>query len=188
MSLLTKDMHKSDIEKFLEGKGDFVKIDYLTRYIKIMPPIEMRKFAYLKLAEIYMGKEMYVDAAMAFKNAGVNSVSFKEKQENFLDEARAYISGGKFDDADKALRRAMDEGNQKEKEDLYKGILNCYKTEAEKLEKMGKHGSLVKLYEKMLRLKFSDAEHAGVKENLLKLYEKLGKVKEYKILRDVGRI
>ena len=188
MSLLTKDMHKSDIEKFLEGKGDFVKIDYLTRYIKIMPPIEMRKFAYLKLAEIYIGKEMYVDAAMAFKNAAVNSVSFKEKQESFLDEARAYISAGKFDDADKALRRGMDEGNAREKEVLYKDILENYKKEAEKLEKLGKHGSLVKLYEKMLRLKFSDAEHADIKEKLLKLYDKLGKIKEAKILKEIGRV
>ena len=51
--MLEKGMHKQDIDLVLEGKGDFIKIDYLNRYLKKMPPLEMRKYAYLKLAEIY---------------------------------------------------------------------------------------------------------------------------------------
>ena len=186
--MLTKNMHKKEVEDFLEGKGDFVKIDHLTRYIKLMPPIEMRKFSYLKLAEVYLGKEMYVDAALAFKNAAVNSVSFREKRENFSNEAKAYVSAGKFEEGDKALRRAMDEGNKKEKEEAYSGILESYRREAEKLEKTNKPGSLTKIYEKMMRMKFSDSEKEEIKEKLLSLYEKLGKIKEYKILKELGKI
>lgn len=182
-------MHKQDVETFLHGKGDFVKMDYLNRYLKTMPPIEMRKFAYLKLAEVYLGKEMYIDAAGAFKNAAVNSVSFKEKQENFLKEGKAYISAGKFDSSDKAISRAMDEGNKKEKEDIYSDVLTYYRKEAEKLAKEpNKQNRLAGLYEKMLRLKFMDSEKDEFKEKLLALYERLGKVKEYKILKDLGRV
>ena len=187
--MLTKDMHKDEVESFLKGKGDFVKIDYLTRYIKTMPPIEMGKFAYLNLADIYIGKEMYVDAAGAFKNAAVNSVSFREKQENFLKEAKSFISGGKFDESDKALRRAMDEASKNEKEEIYSQILEFYKKEAENLEKaVNKQGRLASLYEKMMRLKFQGNEKDKIKEKLLKVYEKLGKIKEYKILKDIGRV
>lgn len=183
--MLTKDMHKQDIDNFLEGKGDFVKIDHLTRYIKFMPPIEMRKYAYLKLAEVFTKKEMFVDAAGAFRNAAVNSVAFREKQENYLNEAKAYISGGKFDESDKALKRAMDEGNQKEKDRLYSEILEYYRNEVKNLKARGKHGHIVKVYEKMIRMKFPEGEKEEIKGELLNLYEKLGKVKEYKTLRGI---
>src|SRR3989344_2255707 len=168
--MLTKEMHKQDVEAFLQGKGDFVKIDYLNRYLKIMPPIEMRKYAYLKLAEIFLGKEMYVDAAGAFKNAAVNCVSFREKQENFLDECKAYISAGKFDNADKALHRAMDEGNKNEKEKIYSKILEFYGKEADKLKNsLNKQNRLANLYEKMMRMKLSELEREQIKEKLLKI-------------------
>ncbi len=186
MGRLTKDMHKPEIESALEGKGDFVKIDYLTRYLKLMPPIEMRKFAYLKLAQVYIEKGMFIDAAKSFRNAAVNSVSFREKQENFFEEARSYVQAGKFDESDKALRRAMDEANKNEKEIIYTKILEAYKEEALKLEKANKPGGLVSLYEKMLRMKFPEADHEEIKEKLLELYERLGKIKEAKILRDLG--
>jgi len=187
MSLLTKDMHKQDVEKFLEGKGDYIQVDHLERYLKLMPPIEMRKFAYLKLAQIYLNKEMYSSAAEAFKNAAVNSVIFREKQENFLNEAKAYISEGKIDESDKALKKAFDEGNQKEKEALYLEFIKFFKNEIEKREKQNKPGHLIKLYEKFLRLKVTDSEKEEVKEKLLKVYDQLGKVKEARILRESGK-
>jgi len=184
MSLLAKDVHKQDIEKFLEGKGDFVKIDHLERYLKLMPPIEMRKFAYLKLAEIYLGRNMFSSAAEAFKIAAVNSVTFREKQENFLQEAKAFVSDLKLDEADKALKRALDEGNNKEKESIYSEFIRYFNKEIEKQERQNKPGHLTKLYEKFLRLKVTDEEKENVKEKLVKIYDKLGKVKEARILRE----
>ncbi|OIO39991.1 hypothetical protein COT60_00780 [Candidatus Pacearchaeota archaeon CG09_land_8_20_14_0_10_30_9] len=188
MSLLTKDMHKQDVEKFLEGKGDFIRIDHLDRYLKLMPPVEMRKFAYIKLAEIYIAKEMYSSAAEAFKNAALNSVTFREKQENFLNEAKAYISSLKFEESDKALKRAFDEANPKEKDALYFEFIKYFKIEIEKMEKQGKPGHLLKLYEKFLRLKIEEPQKEEIKEKLLKTYEKLGKLKEYKLLKESGKI
>ncbi len=184
MSLLTKDMHKQDVEKFLEGKGDYIQIDHLTRYLKLMPPIEMRKFAYLKLSEIYLKKEMYSSAAEAFKNAAVNSVAFREKQENFLNEAKAYISDLKFDESDKALKKALDEANQREKEALYAEFLKFFRTEIEKREKQNQPGHLAKLYEKFLRLRIDEKEKEEVKVKLIAIYERLGKSKEARTLRE----
>ena len=39
-----------------------------------------------------------------------------------------------------------------------------------------------------MRLKFQGNEKDKIKEKLLKVYEKLGKIKEYKILKDIGRV
>lgn len=186
--MLTKDMHKPEIEAELEGKGDFVKIDYLNRYLKETPPIEMRKFAYLKLAEVYLEKDMFIDAANAFKNAAVNSITFREKQENYLREAKAFVSALKFDESDKALRKALNEANQKEKREIYEKLVEFYKKEIDKLEKNDKPGQLTKLYEKFLKLKVNDEDKEEVKEKLLNLYERLGKIKEARILRSTGKV
>ena len=37
--MLDKNMSKSEIEKELKGKGDFVQIDYLTRFLEKKPPL-----------------------------------------------------------------------------------------------------------------------------------------------------
>ena len=47
-----RNMSKSEIEKEIEGKGDFVQIDYLTKLLKEKLPIDIKKFICLRLAEI----------------------------------------------------------------------------------------------------------------------------------------
>lgn len=176
-------MRKKEVEDALEGKGDFVKIDYLMKYLKKTPPLEMRKFAYLKLAEIYLHKEMFIDAARMYRNIAVNSPIFREKKENYLKESKAYILAGKFENSDKSLRRAIDEGNSIEKKESYKTITDFYIQEGERLEKDNKPGQTMKLYEKLIRMKLNDEEKENIREKLLTLYEKLGKREEYNFLK-----
>lgn len=183
--MLTKGMRKKEIEEVLEGKGEFVKIDYLNRYLKLMPPIEMRKFAYLKLAQVYLNKGMFTEAAKMYKNISINSLIFREKRENYLRESKAYILAGKFEESDKALKRAMGEGNSREKTECHKTIIDFYKKEAEEMGKQKKPGSQMKIYEKLIRMRISDSEKEEVKEKLLKIYDKLGKRKEYNFLKSL---
>jgi tetratricopeptide (TPR) repeat protein len=181
--MLTKNMHKKDIEEILEGKGDFVQIDYLTKYLKDVAPAGMRGFASLKLAEIYFRKEMFIDAAQMFRNVAVNSVTFKDRQEYFLKEAKTYILAGKFEDSDKALKRALAEGNSREQEEIYGKILIFYKEIGERFIKELKREKASKIYEKLFRMKLNDIEREEIKQKLLDLYEKLGKRKEADFLR-----
>jgi len=183
--MLNKYMRKKEVEEVLEGKGDFVKIDYLMKYLKETPPLEMRKFAYLKLAEIYLYKEMFIDAARMYRNIAINSLTFREKKENYLKESKAYVLAGKFEESDKALRRTMDEGNVKEKKEAYKVLIDFYIKEGENLKKNKKPGQLTKLYEKLIRMKLEDSEKEEVKGKLLELYEKLGKREEYNSLKGI---
>lgn len=183
--MIHKNMHKNEIVEILEGKGDFVKIDYLNRYLKIMPPIEMRKFAYIQLAEIYLLKEMFADAANMYKNVAINSITFSEKQKNYIKESKAWILAGKFDESDRALKRAFSEANSKERESISKEIIEFYKKEAENLEKGIKHSQTIKIYEKMLKIRLSDQEKEEIKRKLLKLYEKMGRMQDYNFLKSL---
>lgn len=181
-------MRKNEIEDFLEGKGDYMQIDYLNRYLKEAPSLDMKKFAYLKLAQIYMNKGLFSDAANMFKNAAVNSVIFREKQENYVKEAKCYIKAGLFDNVSVALKNAFSEANESEKNKIFQELVDYYKKEGERLESINKSSQAVALFERLIRMKISSTDKFWVKEKLLGLYQKLGKTKEYNMLKSVGNI
>jgi tetratricopeptide (TPR) repeat protein len=181
--MLKKFMRKQEIEELLEGKGDYVKINYLENFLKLMPPIEMRKFAYLKLAEIYLDKKMFSTAAQMFRNAAINSVTFREKKENYLREAKLYLLAGNLDLSEKALKRALDEGNSKEKKETYSEFIDFFIQEAKRLNDQKKYGQAERFYEKLIRMKISEEQKKEIEKILLDLYEKLGKREEYNFLK-----
>ena len=176
--MLNKNMRNKEISGVLEKEGDFVKIDYLSRYLKENPPIEMRKFAYSKLAEIYSNKKMFSEVAKMYRNISINSLTFREKRENYLKESKAYILAKNFEASDKALKKAMAEGNSKEKEEIYEKIINFYENEGKKLENQKKPGATMKIYEILIRKKLSEEKYEEIRKKLLNLYDKLGKRKE----------
>ena len=180
-------MKKQEIEEALESKGEYIQINLLENYLKLMPPIEMRKFAYIKLAEIYKQKKMFSQEAEFCKKAALNSVTFKEKQKHYLSESKAHILAGKFDLSDKALKKAMDEANSKEKKELYQEIIEFYRKQIKELEAQNKKEKAEKLYEKLIRMKIPEKEKEELRLKLLDLYERLGKTEEIKLLKE-GKI
>ena len=183
--MLTKNSKKNEIDEFLEGKGDFVQIDHLNRFIKLFPPIGMRKYAYIKLARIYLNKAMFIDAAKMFNHAAVNSLTFKEKQENYIKEAKSYVRALKFESAIRAMKKAFSEASQKEKLSLYKDLVEYYKKVGLDLESSGKVGQAMMVYERLIRMNLDEEEKKETKEKLLSIYKKLGKVKEYDFLKSL---
>jgi tetratricopeptide (TPR) repeat protein len=171
-------MSRSEIERELNGKGDFVQIDYLTRFIAQKPPLHEKKFAFMKLIEIYEGKKMFNDIAKIYNNLVILAISPQEKIDSLIKETKAYIQGGQFDEADSVMRRVMDGVTIVRKADIYEDIKNFYKKQAEVYEKESKRNHAIKVYEKLLGMKITDAERNEAKAKLLGLYEKLGKFKE----------
>jgi len=180
--MLNKGMSRSEIERELKGKGDFVQIDYLTRFIDQKPPLHEKKFAFMKLIEIYEGKGMFNDVAKIYSNLAILAISQQEKIESLIKETKAYIQGGRFEEADAIMRRAMDEVTIIKKTDIYEDIKNFYKKQAEVYERESKRNHAIKVYEKMLGMKISDNERKEVKTKLLELYEKLGKFRESSVM------
>lgn len=176
--MLNKSMSRSEIERELKGKGDFVQIDYLTRFISQKPALHEKKYAFMKLIEIYQGKGMFNDIAQIYNNLIILSTSSQEKIDYLIKETKAYIQGGRFDEADSVMRRVMDEVTIVKKADIYEDIKNFYKIQAGAFEKEAKRNHAIKVYEKLLSMKINESERNEAKEKLLSLYEQLGKFRE----------
>jgi tetratricopeptide (TPR) repeat protein len=168
-------MSKSDIEKCLSSKGNFIKIDYLTKFLKGDIPMDVKKFAYLKLAETYESMRLFADAAQIFQNLSSLSLNINEKRRNFLQSAKFYILAGEFVKADELIRRAMSHANLSDKVIIYDDIKKFCKNVAQDYEKELKRNHASKIYEKILEMRISDSERKEIKERLNEIYEKLGK-------------
>jgi tetratricopeptide (TPR) repeat protein len=183
--MLTKDMKKADIEEILKDKGDFIQIDYLDRFIKDSPPIDMKRFAYEKLARIYLDRNMFENAALMFKNVAINSITFKEQQENYIKEAKCYIRAGRFDEVQNALKKAFAEANKKDRRKMYDEVVAYYKKTGEDYEKARLPGKSISLYEKLIRMKLTVEDKTYVRDRLIELYQKLGRTKDYNFLKSM---
>ena len=156
--MISRDMSKSEIDRELEGKGEYVQIDMLNRFLEDKPGILTKKYVYTKLAQIYQKKKMFRDVGKTYDSLGINSVAFTDKVKYFLLAAEFYIKDGAFGQADLSVKRAMQEANSYERGEIYHSIKQFYKNQAKEYE---------------ANLKFSKASQ---------IYEKLGKFKEYNIL------
>ena len=176
-------MVKSEIEGVLAGKGDFVQIDYLTRFLKEPLTMDMKKFVFLKLAVLYEKTSMLKEAAKNYNNAAMVSIAFSEKINHYIKEAELYIKADDFEKSDEAMKKARAQANSTEKDEIYFTIKEFYKRQAEAYEKNLKRANSARVYEKLLEMKISDSERKEIKEKLLEIYDKLGKTKEYIILK-----
>ena len=125
--MLNKNMTKREIDGELADKGDFVQIDYLTRFLNEPLTMDMKKFVFLKLAELYEKINMLEEAAKNHNSAALISIPFSEKIKHYIKEAELYIRTGDFEKADEARKKAMSEANSAEKGEIYFTIKDFYK-------------------------------------------------------------
>lgn len=171
-------MTKSEIEKEIAGKGTFVQIDHLTRFLKEPLTMEMKKFVYLKLAEIYEKTNMFREAAKMYDNMSNLSITFVEKIKHYMKSVEAYTKGGDMNGSEEAMRKAMSQANSVQREDIYQQTLRLYKNQAETFEKNMKRANAVPVYEKLLEMRIDELEKKEIREKLHALYENLGRRKE----------
>ncbi|MEM4325686.1 MAG: hypothetical protein QXU40_00065 [Candidatus Pacearchaeota archaeon] len=186
MEVLRPDMTKSEIEKELSKKGKYVQIDYLTRFLKQQSlNTDIKRFVFLKLAELYESVEMPIEAAKYYNRAAIISTSISDKINYFVREAEMYIKGSDFVKADDAVKKAIGEApTNSKRQEIYNNIKDFYKNKAEFYEKNMKRGQAARIYEKLLEMKISAEERDEFRRRLLHLYEKLGKIKEYSELKN----
>lgn len=182
--MLEPGMSKSQIEKEISQKGEFIQIDWLTRFLEeASPPRDVRRFVYEKLANLYEKKHMLRDAAQAYESMGMASIRYTDKIKYYIKEAEIWIKDGDFDKADKAMRRALHEANAVQKKEIYSEIKRLYFDQAKEYEKNLKRNHAVKIYEKLLHMGLEDKERQEVREKLIDLYEKLGRFKDAKKIK-----
>jgi len=180
-------MTKIEIETEIRGKGDFVKIDYLTRFIKGDAPIDKKKFAHVKLSEIYSERKMFEEAAKSLDNAALASTIFSEKVKIYGQESLMYARAGSFDQMDRAKKKAF--ANLSGEDSAFKAqlVFELAKTirgQAEGFLEMGKRNNARLFFEKLLQMQgVSEQERRDVGKKLLEIYEILGKFQDAKVLK-----
>lgn len=184
--MIDKNISVQEIQHELNGKGDYVKIDYLSRLLKETISIASRNFVCQKLAEIYEDRGMLPSAAQMYEALGISALTSGDKVKYFTKETECYAIAGSFDKADYALKRAMSEGNPIDRQRIYDNTIETFKKYASQFEKeKNKRNHAAKIYEKLLEMKIPDSDRKTIKEKLLQLYEQMGKMKEYFQLKNM---
>ena len=140
--------------------------------------MDMKKFVFLKLAEIYEKINMFKEAAKMYDNMAGLSLTFNEKIKHYMRSVESCIKGGDTTGSEEAMKKAMAEANSVQREEIYQQTIRYYKSQVEMFEKTGKRGNAVLIYEKLLQTKIGDSEKKEIREKLKILYEKLGRRKE----------
>ncbi|OIO80468.1 hypothetical protein AUJ84_03330 [Candidatus Pacearchaeota archaeon CG1_02_32_132] len=179
-----KEMNRHEIEKKLEGMGEYVQMDYLQRALKSNIDFDTKKFVQIRLAKIYESRNMFLESAKLIKNSAEINTTFKGKIEDYMKSVELFIRAGSFEEADEVFKRALACGNVNEKNEIKKNLKTHYFNQALHYLKQDKRNQAKKTYERILTLELSKDEKNDVQDKLLNLYNKLGFVREYRTLNN----
>lgn len=182
--MLTKNMTKVEIDKELSNKGDYVQIDNITRFLKENPPIDIKRFLYLKLTAIYERRSMFSEEADMYNKLTEISMVPAEKSDYLIKATECYIKAGFFDKADLMMNRATGEVKELERRRIINSIIDFYKKQAQVYEKEKRRNKAMKTYEKILSMNIVSSEKEEIQKKLAELYRELGMVGEYMRLQE----
>ena len=186
--MLRKEMTKVEIERELHGKGDYVQIDNITRFLKENLPLDIKKFVYLKLVEIYERRNMFLDAAEVYGRVAELALNSSEKVNFLIKETENYIRAGFFDKADLSTKRTLLEAKPNERPKISLSIKEFYKNQAQVYEKERRRNKAVKTYEKIITMDISEPNKNEINKKLLELYKELGMIEQYMKLKSQVKI
>ena len=175
-----KETKKEEIEAKLKSiGGDMLKIEYLENCLKKPIIFDLRKFFYLKLAELYEARGMFNESAKNVDGVAEISITFRDKMELYMRTAKLLIRHGSYYEADTQFEKALTCANSKEKEQLKKTYREYYLERVKGFESLKKYNNAIKVYEKLLMFGFvSGEEKMEISSKLAVLYGKVGKVRE----------
>jgi len=174
---------KSEIERVINGKEDFVKIDYLNRYLNHIDNFDVKKFILLNLASIYESKNMVPLAVRHLNSATDIALNNREKIELYMKIVGLYIKIRNFPQAENALKQAMYIAPELERLRLKSKCLDIFWNSAKEAETKEKGRHAFEIYKHMLTLSMPEDKRTELKEKLLNYYNKMGRVREYNKLK-----
>ncbi len=173
-------MSKSEVEKELQGKGDYVQIDSLRRFLKENLPLDVKKFSLSKLVLIYEGRKMFSEAADLYGKLAEISMNSAERSGYLTKQVENYIKSGFFDMTDLIMNKLISETVKfTDKAKITSSIIDFYKKQADIYERERRRSKAVEIYEKLLIMKISDSERDLVNKKLMDLYKALGLIDKY---------
>lgn len=172
------------IESRLESMNTALnKINYLESAISVAGfGIEIKKFLWNKLSDLYSERKMYERAAKAMANKAALEVSSRDKIDSYVSSAELYSIAGKVEDADNMFLKAIRDVAAHDKAKVVLARKNIYLKMASELESKGRKASAVKFYEKLLKMSLENFEKDKIKNKLIETYKSLGMFREIKLL------
>jgi tetratricopeptide (TPR) repeat protein len=180
--MIIQEKSRAEVEAKLGMMSDFLKMEYMENCIKQHRDFEIKKFCHQKLADLYAGRNMFLEAARNASSAAELAATFKEKIGAYMKEVELWIRAGQFDRADEAFRKALVTGNTQEKFEMKRKIIELYREQARFYEKSGKQTHALKVYQRLIEMLGDEQEKYEVKKRMLELYKRLGKIREYSVL------
>ena len=177
--MLRKEMNKEEIERELAGKGDYVLIDNITRFLKENLSQDIKRLIYTKLLEIYEKRNMFFEAADIYRKLSEIAIKPSDRISYVAKEVECYIKSGVFEKADAAIAKISEDVKQAEKNRIMTSVIGTYKKQAEIYEKERRRNRAAKTYEKILTMKIPEEEKEEIRKKLSILYNELGMVEEY---------
>ncbi len=173
-------MSKSEVEKELQGKGDYVQIDSLRRFLKENLPLDVKKFSLMKLVLIYENRKMFSEAADLYGKLAEISMNSSERSGYLAKQVENYVRSGFFDMADLTMNKLISETVKfTDKAKVTASIIDFYKRQADLYEKEKRRSKAAEVYEKLLTMKISDSEKEFANKKLMDLYKTLGMIDKY---------
>jgi hypothetical protein len=168
---------REDIEAKAKTMSDFLKMEYFESCLKTNLDVNVSKYCYRELANLYEQKLMYPEAVKNISKFRELCFDNKEKINALLRETELLIKSGLYNEANYTFKKAMDMANEYEKYEIRRKAIEFYQKQAQKFEKGNYNSSALKVYEVLVNL-VVDAEKNEIKKRMLVLYKKLGKVRE----------
>jgi tetratricopeptide (TPR) repeat protein len=175
---------KSEIDSVIKGKDDFVKLDYLNRFLEKADNIEIKKYILLNLAEVSENRGLFSEAVKQISLAGEIAITYREKIEFFMKEAELWIKLKNFEMAEKAFKKSYFYGSSQEKIELKKHYEDLYKIVGDYFKYENKTQNAIDVYEKALRVCSEKDKELEILKALLKLYEKVGNFSEFNRIKE----
>jgi len=169
---------KEEIDFAIRNKDDFVKMDYLRRFLREADSLDIKKYLLLRLASICEERGIFSEAVRHVAKAAEIAITYREKIDLYMKETELYVKNFEFDSADKSLGLAMSYANSQEKMELQIKNLDFYRAHGRTSEKADKKRKAIEVYERLIQLKQPIEKKIEVKEKLIELYDKLGRVRD----------
>lgn len=181
-----KEKTKQEIEQKLETMNTPLnKIGYLESAMKQNFTMEIKRFLWDKLVELYEERGMYEKAGKAMAMRAGIDISFREKIDSYIKAGEMFAKAGKIDDAENMFIRATRDANLEQKEQIKLAMRNVYTLSAKQLEIKGKKASALKFYERLIKMPLSDIEKKEIKKKLVETYKSLGRFRDAELLEGI---
>ncbi len=138
-------------QKFIEEKlKNFIseekRIEWLEKISEQIVDKELKKFCYLKIAELYEKKQMISSAINFYVLASSLVEKFKENVNLMLKISQLYVKNLNFQYAEDFLRKALSYAPLSQKEEIEKTFYNFFIEEAKNCEEKRKFTKAIQFY------------------------------------------